>query len=736
MRGITCLVILATSFAHAQLTYELDVSIPVEVDGRQLTMAWTGGINAGQYGTMDLNGDREDDLVVFDRSSNKIYTFLRQEDQYRYRPEYEALFPGSITNWMLLRDINCDGLKDLFVSDPFGMKAFINTSQPEELLSWRVYNEGNPILTKGFNSNINLKINATDIPAIDDIDGDGDLDILGFRFTGNSTVEYHKNLSMERTGSCDSMQLERITQRWAEFEECDCGVIALGGNPCPPITGGRIKHVGGKALTTIDLDNDGDKDILFSEEQCAPLYFMDNVGSAENAVAAAVELGFPDNENPISFFVFPAVYYEDVDFDGLKDLVAAPNLGVNEFESINFQSSSWFYKNVGSAALPQFQFVKNNFLQEEMIDLGENAAPALVDIDGDGDLDLVVGSYGNFQPFSGVVSTLRLYENVGDRRMPSFRLVDEDYLQLSRFNLKNIKPQFVDFDGDGQKDLALSVSRSQSFFTEVWLMINNGVGKMDFSDQTPDPITNFNLRLDDNPFFYDIDGDDRLDALVGKLNGNIEHYRNVRSSDAPGFVLETSSFYNLGPSTFRRAIAVYIDDIDADGTDDLITGEQSGFITYYSNFLDKLEDPEEGTRIHLFNSLTSTSSVRNVGGKLWPVVADLYRTDKPALIAGTGQGGLQVLKNTESVVIEGDDLINLFPNPLVHGVHGTSLNLAPKQGMVFTVVTLTGRQVTTPRLIEGGDTYQLDTRNYASGMYIALFHINGKTFSRLFIIQQ
>lgn len=737
MRGIICLTILVSSFAHAQLTYEPDISIPVEVDGRQLSLAWAGGINAGQYGTIDLNGDNEEDLVIFDRSSNKLYTFLREDNQWAYRPEYEALFPQAISNWMLLRDFNCDGAKDLFISDPFGMKAFVNTTEPGELLSWRPYNGGNPILTKGFNSNLNLKINGTDIPAIDDVDGDGDLDILGFRFTGHSTVEYHKNLSMERTGTCDSLQLERISQNWAGFEECSCGEIAFGGNPCPPITGGgRIKHVGGKALTTIDLDNDGDKDILFSEEQCAPIYLMENVGNAEDAVAAGLDLGFPNSQNPISFFVFPAVYYEDVDFDGLKDLIAAPNLGVNQFESINFQASSWFYKNVGSADLPQFQFVKSNFLQDEMIDLGENAAPSMVDVDSDGDLDMVVGSYGNFEQFSGVVTTLRLYENVGNSREPSFKLVDEDYLGLSRFDFKNIKPQFVDFDGDGQKDLMLSISRSQSFFTEVLFVINRGLGRIDFSGQDFNPIANFNLGLNDNVFFYDIDGDGRLDALVGKLNGNIEHYRNVRNADAPGFVLETSAFYGLGPSTFRRAITPYVDDIDADGTDDLVTGEQSGFITYYSNFLDKLDDPEEGTRINLFNSLTSSSSARNIGGKLWPVVADLYRTDKPALVVGTGQGGLQVLKNTVSVVIDGDDFVNLFPNPLIHGLHGTTLQLAPRQSMIFTVVTLTGQQVTSPRFIDADDTYRLDTSNYASGMYIAVFSLNGRTFSRLFIVQQ
>jgi len=67
---------------------------------------------------------------LFDRAANKLLTFLNQSNQYVYAPEYEELFPTEVTQWILLRDFNCDGKKDIFTSDPFGIVVFVNTTKP------------------------------------------------------------------------------------------------------------------------------------------------------------------------------------------------------------------------------------------------------------------------------------------------------------------------------------------------------------------------------------------------------------------------------------------------------------------------------------------------------------------------------------------------------------------------------------------------------------------------------
>ena len=69
--------------AKAQLFYVVDQTIPVENNGKTLAMPWAGAFNSPQFNTMDLNGDQKEDLVVFDRTANKVSTFLNLNKTYR-----------------------------------------------------------------------------------------------------------------------------------------------------------------------------------------------------------------------------------------------------------------------------------------------------------------------------------------------------------------------------------------------------------------------------------------------------------------------------------------------------------------------------------------------------------------------------------------------------------------------------------------------------------------------------
>src|SRR5688572_3933952 len=121
---ILFLILMFPFFVRGQFTYQVDQGIPVaNIEGNALPLAWAGGVNAAQYNTLDLNGDGQDDLLLFDRMGNKPLPFLRANNQYVYAPEYESLFPTDLLNWVLLRDFNCDGKKDIFTGDIFGMKV-------------------------------------------------------------------------------------------------------------------------------------------------------------------------------------------------------------------------------------------------------------------------------------------------------------------------------------------------------------------------------------------------------------------------------------------------------------------------------------------------------------------------------------------------------------------------------------------------------------------------------------
>lgn len=715
--------VLIASLAQAQFTYELNQEIEVDVDGKLLTLPWAGGLNSVQVNTMDLNGDGKEDLVLFDRTANKLITFLHLNNKFVLAPEYEALFPAEVTQWILLRDFNCDGKKDIFTSDPFGIKAFVNTTKGGEELTWRPFNPGFPLLTKGFTGNINLKANESDIPAIDDIDSDGDLDILNVRFVGIGSVEFHKNLSIERSGNCDSLQLERITQTFGKFEECSCGIFAFG-ETCAELNGGRTQHAGGKAMLTLDLDNDGDKEILFSEEDCARVYMLENEGSKDDALMTTA-VRYPVTA-PIAFLNFPAPFLEDVDHDGLKDLIASPNLYTRNTLGIDFNHSVWFYKNTGTNQLPQFTFQKSNFLQDEMIDVGDYAVPAMIDADGDGDADLFISNYTG----SDYVSTITFFENTGTPSAPLFKFITSDYIAFSSANYYNTKLQFADLNGDGTFDFTFTGTSRQTGVTSLMFVPNRSTAILDFSGQSLQSA-NFTIGQSENIHIVDINQDGLNDLLVGKSNGAMQYWKNQGPAGEFNYTLEDDSYNGLGASIERQSPALATGDLDADGRADLILADQKGFLSVYGDF--RAQNPNvEPVKNLIYNPLTEAYTAKNLGGRAWPAIVNLFNTDKPSILVGNTLGGLQLLKNDGGKDLPEDPVIDLFPNPVAKQ---GEFKIKADRNVIVEFYTVLGQKFSESYFIPANQEYPIVISGLPAGIYIARFSANGKTTGKKFIVQ-
>jgi hypothetical protein len=98
-----------------------------------------------------------------------------------------------------------------------------------------------------------------------------------------------------------------------------------------------------------------------------------------------------------------------------------------------------YYRNDGGPQAPDFQLVSDEF---QDIDIGRRSVPTIVDLDGDGDLDLAVGSE---------VSGLRLFLNEGTPTEPVFVETVPFGPRVPTFTT----PVFVDLDGDGDRDLVM-----------------------------------------------------------------------------------------------------------------------------------------------------------------------------------------------------------------------------------------------------------------------------------------
>ncbi|NJN27409.1 MAG: VCBS repeat-containing protein [Cyclobacteriaceae bacterium] len=468
-------------FQHsgAQLLLEQHYDLPIVLPGSSLSLPWGGGLNASQYGKADLDGDGVEELVLYDRSANVYQVFGVEAGQLVPANPLASLLPELSPGWVLFADYNGDGLKDIFSNGDRGIVVFKNVSEAGNHATWQKV--ADPLFTIGFSGKINLIANAADVPAISDIDNDGDLDILVYNFAIGGYIRYNKNLSKENYGHTDSLEYEIDTRTWGEFQECDCNLFAFGAQTCEDLANGRVMHPGGKALLAFDSDGDGDKDLLVGHEQCIELYFYENMGDTDSAYMTGYSNAFPEESSPANFHIFPAGYLEDLDFDGLKDLVVTPSFEENYEFKIDFAHSNWFYKNTGTNDVPDFRFQKDNILQDQMLDFGENAVPIAADINADSNIDLLVAANGhwNGEQYSGYVLLL---ENTGSAMAPGFVVKDHDYLDLSSLELINPTINLADIDGNGTPDLVYSGMELQNFKPVSWILSNQAAlgQSMDF----------------------------------------------------------------------------------------------------------------------------------------------------------------------------------------------------------------------------------------------------------------
>ena len=124
--------------------------------------------------------------------------------------------------------------------------------------------------------------------------------------------------------------------------------------------------------------------------------------------------------------------------------MVSPNLNGSQNTKNN-----WLYPNNGTLNNPNWGTLDSAFLVNDMLDIGSAAKPALVDIDFDGDLDLVVGGKGLYTAPSTYESRMLLYKNTGTNTAPAFTLTDSDLANAGYNNLgASLCPTFGDLDGD------------------------------------------------------------------------------------------------------------------------------------------------------------------------------------------------------------------------------------------------------------------------------------------------
>ena len=297
------------------------------------------------------------------------------------------------------------------------------------------------------------------------------------------------------------------------------------------------------------------------------------------------------------------------------------------------------------------------------LNVGERSTPALGDLDGDGDLDLVAGSVSNGFDY---------FENTGTATSPTFVLRTGTQNPLNNYVVDNSEPEYPiywdavnnysapalgDWDGDGDLDL---ISGNDS-----------GRGTTCFENIGSDTTPEF-VRLDENPFrtyssyldsyfsmfwwspgisFGDLTGDGVLDVLAG---GHQQGYRNLYKGLYEPHSREEFTFlvYDSIVDAYTKRDVSYLGDqplfskpvlgdVDGDGDLDIVAGSASGGLQFFEN-TGSVTEPQFIERFGSNNPL----SKQIFGGYSAPALGDLDGDGDLDLVVGDAQGGFSYFETT------------------------------------------------------------------------------------------
>lgn len=670
LKKILWLIVFSFAFtAKAQLPVGEDTITVIE-NGKVLKLAWAGGLNFCVFSQMDVNQDGKQDIIVFDKVNSFNFGIIKcfvnvggtGEVKYVFSSHYSKKFPP-VNQWALCYDYNNDGKADLltYAIGGGGIRVYKNTSTTGNLS----FALAKPLIeTKVGILPAYIYASAVSLPGFADIDGDGDMDVLTFSSTGFQ-IEYHKNKSKELYGHADSLVYELDEFTWGDIVEVNCNVTLnqFFMKPTGGINTQNTLH-SGSCLMCFDRDGDNDQDLIIGDIGCSTISYCENIGDNTNAHIGDTTKIYPNyplkaNTQPIKMNTFPCTYYLDVDNDNKKDLLASPySSGGENFKSV------WFYKNKTTNNEADFEFTKNNFLQDEMMEHGEGAYPVLFDADNDGLLDLIVGNHGYYE-INNQKTKLAYYKNIGTLTQPSFSLITRDYAGLSSYATthltQNFVPTFGDIDGDGDKDMIIGDAAGKIHWVENTAGSGNPCNFSIFKFNPFGIITGFNASF---PQLIDVNRDGLLDLIIGMFNGRLAYYQNNGTSTAPSFTLITNNFGNVNvkgdPSTYGsdgRCAPFMFDD---NGTYKLLSGSISGRIFYYDNI--------DGNLNGNFNLIDTNVNKINIGMATALQYVDIDGDNKRDLIVGNYAGGLNFYSSKSTIGIKElydakSSSVLIYPNP-------------------------------------------------------------------------
>ncbi len=242
----------------------------------------------------------------------------------------------------------------------------------------------------------------------------------------------------------------------------------------------------------VDIDRDGDLDLFIGNNVGNTLFFRNTAPAGASDPGFAAAITNPFGISSVGFSATPT--FVDIDGDGDLDLFVG-----------DFYGNTRFFRNQATSGTSTPVFATGQLNPFFISDSGDNSAPAFADLDGDGDLDLYIGTRSG---------NIRFLRNIGSATNPSFTAGPGNPFGISNVG-SDAKPKFVDLDHDGDLDLFVSNSAGPTFFFR-----NTGsTTALAFAVPVSNPFGIENVGGFAVPSLGDADGDGDVDLFLGVVEG-------------------------------------------------------------------------------------------------------------------------------------------------------------------------------------------------------------------------
>ncbi len=523
------------SLAGATLFVRSVDPFPVyDENGRAYDPPFLGGFNVPRPQFADIDGDGDVDLFLQERPDElmmfeNVGTPSRPDFVWR-TDRYQNL---SVGEWTRFIDFDGDGDLDLLSERRFSYVQYFRNDGTARVAAFTSVGdsvrdvEGRPLFADRQN-----------IPSLNDIDCDGDLDLFLGRLNG--TISRYEVAELTDEGV--------PVFRFLEDRFQDIEIVAQLGS----------LH-GANSMAFADIDQDGDLDFFWGDFFEPGVLFVENTGSCGEPNLRTDPVPFPTDDT-IATSGYNVTVLEDVDSDGDLDLFVGV-LGGAFNPNLTTTRNFHFYEQVDG----DFIYRTDRFVYT--LDVGSESIPSFADLDGDGDLDMLLAN--KLDPDDTQTSRLYYFENVGSPRNPAF----QQRAHIPLFTMYHYAPALGDLDGDGDLDMLVG-----TWNAGVALYLNEGTRTEPEFVLQDTTFVRLTRGSNSAPALTDVDGDGDLDLFIGESSGELNFYRNVGTPLVPSFELVSDRFGEIDVG--RRSFPAFAD-VDGDGDQDLLLGREEGGVLLY-----------------------------------------------------------------------------------------------------------------------------------------------------------